>query len=92
MTMIRTLVLLCGFLLVAPALVAQEAPAPAPPTLSERDALVLTVLQQQVQLATQKLQLAVSDLKKPGYRVDVVGNQWRYVADETHPPDGAGAR
>ena len=63
-----------------------QAPAPeVAPTLAEREVLVLTVFQQQIEIAQLRLQRAVADLKKPGWRVDLVDGQWRYVPV---PPEG----
>jgi hypothetical protein len=56
------------------------------PVLAEREILVLTVMQQQIEIAQLRLQRAVADLKKPGWRVDLVEGQWRYVPA---PPEGA---
>lgn len=66
--------------------VSAQAPAADPaPVLAERDVLVLTVMQQQLEIAQLRLQRAVADLKKPGWRVDLVEGQWRYVPV---PPEG----
>jgi hypothetical protein len=62
----------------------QAATDPAP-ALAEREILVLTVMQQQIEIAQLRLQRAVADLKKPGWRVDLVEGQWRYVPV---PPEG----
>ena len=72
--------------------VAAQAPMPGPstteaasPSLTETDQLTLTVLQQQIEIAGQRLQLALTRLKRQGWHVEIVGGVWRYVADTPEP-------
>jgi hypothetical protein len=77
--------------LLATVTIGAQAPAASgedAPQLSEKDTLTLTILQQQIEIAGQRLQLALTQLKRPGWHVALDAGQWRYVADvsEKSPP------
>lgn len=75
--------LLLGLVLVSVSLVSAQTPASdAVPVLDERTQLVLTVQRLQAEIAAIRLEKSLADLRKPGWRVDLVGGQWQYVRVE----------